>query len=183
MKKFLSDLISPQKQHFQTHPFLAVVYLASLLCGILSSLMILGSVLITCQSIWVRFVMNGSTIWQTEMVVYLMIAATSLGLPYVQLLKGHVNVDLLTHLLSPKGQKIVSALAYLATMLVVMLIVFYGFELFQIAYQRNWKSETIWGVRLWIPYLSLPVGFGLFFLQLFSDLYCELKEISFSSLT
>ena len=32
--------------------------------------------------------------WQTEAVIYLMVGATLLGLPYVQKLKGHVNVDL-----------------------------------------------------------------------------------------
>jgi TRAP-type C4-dicarboxylate transport system permease small subunit len=44
--------------------------------------------------IFVRFVLNQSTVWQTEAVVYLMIAATMIGLPYVQRLRGHVNVDL-----------------------------------------------------------------------------------------
>ena len=64
--------------------------------------MILVSVMITCQMIWVRFVMNESTIWQTEAVTYLMISATLIGLPYVQLLKGHVNVDLVPMLLPPR---------------------------------------------------------------------------------
>jgi TRAP-type C4-dicarboxylate transport system permease small subunit len=57
--------------------------------------MIVISVAITCQMIFVRFVLNQSTIWQTEAVIYLMIAATLLGLPYVQKLRGHVNVDLM----------------------------------------------------------------------------------------
>ncbi len=44
--------------------------------------------------IFVRAVLNRSTIWQTEAVIYLMIAATLIGLPYVQKLRGHVGVDL-----------------------------------------------------------------------------------------
>ena len=47
----------------------------------------------------------------------------------------------------------------------------YGFELFHIAFQRNWKSDTVWGVSLWIPYLAIPLGFGLFVLQLAADLF------------
>jgi hypothetical protein len=35
-----------------------------------SAAMIVISVLITCQMIFVRFVLNQSTIWQTEAVVY-----------------------------------------------------------------------------------------------------------------
>ena len=63
--------------------------------------MIVLAVLITCQMIFVRSILNESTIWQTEAVVYLMVGATLLGLPYVQRLRGHVSVDLLPMLLSP----------------------------------------------------------------------------------
>ena len=53
-----------------------VVGAVSTICGVISALMILISVIITCQMIWVRFVLNESTIWQTEAVTYLMISAT-----------------------------------------------------------------------------------------------------------
>ncbi|MEM7018687.1 MAG: TRAP transporter small permease, partial [Pseudomonadota bacterium] len=43
----------------------------SKLFGIVAALMILAAVLITCQMIWVRFVLDASTIWQTEAVTYL----------------------------------------------------------------------------------------------------------------
>ena len=64
--------------------------------------MIVAAVAITCQMIIVRFVLNQSTIWQTEAVIYLVIAATLVGLPYVQRLRGHVNVDLIPISLAPR---------------------------------------------------------------------------------
>ena len=84
------------------NPFLIAVAAISSLAGWVSAAMIVSAVLITCQMIWIRFVMNGSTIWQTEAVVYLMVAATLLGLPYVQRLRGHVNVDLIPMALPPR---------------------------------------------------------------------------------
>ncbi|MBZ0122430.1 MAG: TRAP transporter small permease, partial [Roseovarius sp.] len=66
------------------NPILRAVGLLSRLAGIVASLLILASVVVTCQMIFIRFVLNGSTIWQTEGVTYMMIAATMLGLPYVQ---------------------------------------------------------------------------------------------------
>ena len=138
--------------------------------GVISAAMIAISILIICQMIWVRFVLNGSTIWQTEAVVYLMIAAVLLGLPYVQLLRGHVNVDLLAVILNPTGQKILACVSLSIAMLLSLLIAFYGYEIFHIALERNWRSDTVWGVRLWIPYLSMPVGFVLFALQLLADI-------------
>jgi TRAP-type C4-dicarboxylate transport system permease small subunit len=142
-----------------------------MICGITSAVMIFSAVMITCQMIWVRFVLNESTIWQTETVVYLMISATLIGLPYVQLVRGHVNVDLIPMMLTVKFQKVLAVCTLILTIAIVAIIAFFGFEFFYTAFEKNWKSDTVWGVRLWIPYLSLPVGFGLFLLQLSSDLY------------
>lgn len=142
----------------------------SLLCGVLAAVMILASVIITCQMIWMRFVLNASTIWQTEAVTYLMISATLIGLPYVQLLKGHVNVDLVPMLLPPLWRKVLALLVLTLSIVVIAIMTYHGYELFHTAWERNWRSESIWGVRLWIPYLALPVGLGIFVLQMFADL-------------
>ncbi len=152
-------------------PLLKAIGVLSTVCGVTAALMIFVSVLITCQMIWMRFVMNASTIWQTEMVVYLMIAATMIGLPYVQRLRGHVNVDLLPMVLSPPLRRLLASFTLALTIAVAGIIAFYGFELFHIAFERNWKSDTVWGVSLWIPYLAIPLGFGLFVLQLAADLF------------
>jgi hypothetical protein len=77
----------------------------SLVCGWLAAAMIVVSVAITCQMIFVRFVLNLSTVWQTEAVTYPDDRATLVGLPYVQRLRGHVNVDLLPGLLPPPLRK------------------------------------------------------------------------------
>jgi len=142
----------------------------STVCGWISALMILSSVLITCQMIFVRFVLRQSTIWQTEMVIYLMVGATMLGLPYVQKLRGHVNVDLLPMWL-PRGPRTVLALLVLGLGIVVLSIMaWYGYENWHIAWERGWRSPSVWRPPLWLPYLLLPVGFGLFILQLLADL-------------
>jgi len=165
-----------QNQAKPQSPFIRLVTLISTLCGITSALMIFSAVMITCQMIWVRFVLNESTIWQTESVVYLMISATLIGLPYVQLLRGHVNVDLIPMMLSDKRRKVLSVCTLTLTIAIVAVIAFYGFEFFYMAFEKNWKSDTIWGVRLWIPYLALPLGFGLFLLQLIADLYAVMTS-------
>ncbi|MEM0908081.1 MAG: TRAP transporter small permease subunit, partial [Pseudomonadota bacterium] len=118
----------------------------SVAAGVVSALMILSAVIITCQLIFMRFVLNASTIWQTEAVTYLMIAATMLGLPYVQRLKGHVNVDLVPMLLPPKACKVLQGVTLMATAAVAAVMTYHGYELFHIAFERNWKSDTVWGV-------------------------------------
>ena len=150
--------------------FVKVINGLSLLCGWAAAAMIVASVLITCQMIFVRAVLNHSTIWQTEAVVYLMITATLLGLPYVQRLRGHVSVDLLPMMLPPKARRVLITLTLLASAAVILVMLYYGIEQWYMAWERGWRSDTVWGVRLWIPYLALPIGFVIYLLQLLVDL-------------
>lgn len=143
----------------------------STICGALAASMIVASVLITCQMIWVRFVLGRSTIWQTEAVIYLMIGATLIGLPFVQKLRGHVAVDLLPTLLPPALRRGLAVATLAATAAIVAAMTWYGWEMFHLAWARGWRSETVWAVPLWITYISMPLGFGLFLLQLGCDLW------------
>ncbi len=141
------------------------------LCGVIAALMIFASVLITCQMIFVRAVLRQSTIWQTEAVIYLVIAATLLGLPYVQRMRGHVGVDLVPSMLPVGARRVLALVVLLATLIMAAVMTWYGWEMFHIAWSRGWRSETVWGFPLWIPYLAMPLGFVLFLVQLIADLW------------
>ena len=151
--------------------FIQLVGRISTVCGWIAAAMIVAAVAITCQMIFLRAVLNVSTYWQTEAVIYLMVSATLLGLPYVQRLRGHVNVDLLPLMLPFEARRILGIGVLGATILVIALMAYYSVEQWHEAWSKNWRSDTVWGVRLWIPYLSIPIGFSVFLLQLFADLY------------
>jgi TRAP-type C4-dicarboxylate transport system permease small subunit len=38
------------------------------------------------------------------------------------------------------------------------------------AWSANWRSDTVWRVRLWIPYAAMPVGLGLLVLEYVAEL-------------
>ncbi len=133
------------------NPFLRFVAALSTLAGWCSAAMIVASVAITCQMIVIRFVLNGSTIWQTEAVIYLMIAATLVGLPYVQRLRGHVNVDLVPLSLPRRARFILAVITSLLSITIIAIMLWYGYENWHFAMERGWRSDTVWGVRLWIP--------------------------------
>ena len=152
------------------NPFLRTVAAISTLAGWIAAGMIVAAVFITCQMIVIRFVLNGSTVWQTEAVIYLVIAATLLGLPYVQRLRGHVNVDLVPLALPAGARKVLAIITLSVSIAIVAVMFWYGYDYWHFAWERGWRSETVWAVPLWIPYLALPVGFALFLLQLVADL-------------
>jgi TRAP-type C4-dicarboxylate transport system permease small subunit len=98
-------------------------------------------------------------------------------LPYVQHLRGHVNVDLIPLMLKGRVRFGLAVVTLTMSIVMIAIMVWYGFEYWHFAYERNWKSDTVWGVRLWIPYLSIPVGLGLLMLQLIADLVAIFLKI------
>ncbi|MEO1066092.1 MAG: TRAP transporter small permease [Pseudomonadota bacterium] len=157
--------------------FLRVVATLSSLAGWCSASMIVCAVGLTCQMIFIRFVLNGSTVWQTEAVVYLMVGATLLGLPYVQRLRGHVNVDLIPLVFRGTARRVLAIITLSVSIAIVAVMLWYGYEYWHLAWSKNWRSDTVWGVQLWIPYLALPIGFGLFLLQLIADLVAVILRV------
>ena len=111
--------------------------------------------------VFVRYVLNQNTIWQTDLVTYCIIAATFIGSPYVLLTRGHVNVDVLPLYLGPRGPlrlalvRSVMSLAFCAVMTVLT------FLFWKEAWDNRWVSDTMWRARLWIPYSAMPIGLGL----------------------
>jgi TRAP-type C4-dicarboxylate transport system permease small subunit len=150
---------------------LRVIAFISTTCGVIAAFMILAAVFITCQMIFLRFALGVSTIWQTEAVIYLMVSATLIGLPYVQKLRGHVSVDLLPTLLPERMRRALAAATLAVTSVMIAIMLYYAWDMFHMAWSGGWRSETVWAVPLSIPYAALPLGFGLFLLQLASDLW------------
>ena len=75
--------------------FTRIVRWLSVAFGLFAAALTAAAVVIVCQMVFVRYVLNETTIWQTDFVTYSLVAATFFGSPYVLLTKGHVNVDVL----------------------------------------------------------------------------------------
>jgi len=144
----------------------------SQLCGIVAAALIGLGVLVVCEMVFVRYVLNQNTIWQTDFVTWSLVAATFVGSSYVLLTRGHVNVDLLPQHLGPRARwwlafaSIVMSLAF--CLILTVLTARFWLE----AWDNRWVSDTMWRARLWIPYSSMPVGLAILCLQYIADLYC-----------
>lgn len=141
----------------------------SRLCGIVAAIMVLVSVLIVCQMVFVRYVLEDSSIWQTEFVTYLLLAATLVGSPYVLLTRGHVNVDLLPIYLGHRWRMVLAFVAAALSLAFCLVMTWSSWHFWYEAWEADWLSDTVWGVRLWIPYAAFPIGFGVLSLQYLAD--------------
>jgi TRAP-type C4-dicarboxylate transport system permease small subunit len=138
--------------------------------GVFSALLIASAVVIVCQMVFIRYVLNSNTIWQTDFVTFSLIAATFLGAPYVLLTRGHVNVDVLPLILGDRGRFWLAIVAIALSLAFCLTMTVLTFQLWHEAWTQNWVTETMWRARLWIPYASMPVGLGLLSLQYVGDL-------------
>lgn len=142
----------------------------SFVFGVLAALLIFVSVGIVCHMVFVRFVLGQSTVWQTPVVTYGLIAATFLGSPYVLATRGHVNVDILPFFLPQRGRIVLAIIASTVSLLFCAVVVIYAVEFWHEAWSKDWTSSSVFRIPLWIPYASLPIGFGLLALQSLADL-------------
>lgn len=151
--------------------FIRAVRLISLLCGYFAAALIAVGVVVVCEMVFVRFVLNENTIWQTDFVTYSLVAATFVGSPYVLMTRGHVNVDVLPHYLGPRARFRLALASTLMAMAFCVVMLVLTAQYWTQAWNERWLSNTMWRVRLWIPYASMPVGLAILTLQYVVDLY------------
>jgi TRAP-type C4-dicarboxylate transport system permease small subunit len=153
-----------------TQRFVNAVRLSSQICGFVAAGMIAAGVLVVCHMVFVRYVLNYNTIWQTDLTTYFLIGATFIGSPYVLMTRGHVNVDVLPHYMGRRGRWWLAVFSGILTLAFSIVLAVLTFQFWQQAWDNKWVSDTMWRARLWIPYASMPIGLGLLTLQSVADL-------------
>ncbi|HET6468119.1 MAG TPA: TRAP transporter small permease [Geminicoccaceae bacterium] len=154
--------------------FVRLVATLSRASGVLAAALILVSVFVVCQMVLARYALGHPTTWQTEFVIYSLVATTLVGSPYVLLHRGHVNMDIVVLYSGQRLRFWLALAAGLISLAFCLLLFFYGVHFWYEAWSRGWRSDTITRVPLWIPYLALPLGMGLLVLQLVAELGCLL---------
>jgi TRAP-type C4-dicarboxylate transport system permease small subunit len=150
--------------------FIRGITLLSQICGVFAAGGIAASVVIVCEMVFIRYVLNETTIWQTDFVTFSIVAATFIGSPYLLLNRGHVNVDVLPIYLGQKGRYRLALASMLMSFAFCAVMTVLTSQFWYEAWENNWRSESIWRVRLWIPYAAMPIGLGLLSLQYVAEL-------------
>jgi len=133
--------------------------------AVLATILIIAAMLVVCQMILMRYAFRLPTVWQTDFVVFSATVAMFLGAPYVLLNGGHVGVDAVEMIVSPRTRyfmRVVASffgLTFCAIMLAATWIQFYE------AWEGDWRHSSVWAPPLWIPLSILPVSFAMLCLQ------------------
>jgi len=145
----------------RANPLRRTVDLLSDVAGYFSSAAILLATLVIVQQVVVRYVFQSPTIWQVELAIYLLMAATFIGAAYGLKEDSHINIELVTGLLPPRAKAVLDLCTSFLALLFCLYIAWKGGIMWLEAYHGDWDSSSLWSVKLVYPYAILPIGMGL----------------------
>jgi TRAP-type C4-dicarboxylate transport system permease small subunit len=166
----MADINAPPRGDSMERFARAITFLSQA-CGVVAAALIASGVLVVCEMVFVRYVLNQSTIWQTDFTTYCLVAATFIGSPYLLLNRGHVNVDVLPHYLGERGRYRLALASALMAFAFCAVMTVLTFNFWHEAWSQRWVSDTMWRARLWIPYAAMPIGLGILTLQYVAEIY------------
>ncbi|MEK9646212.1 MAG: TRAP transporter small permease [Alphaproteobacteria bacterium] len=144
--------------------YVSVISAISRFLGVVSVVLMVAALLSVCHMVVMRGILGQAVIWQTEFATFALVSATFLGCPYVLMVRGHVNVELLPLKVGLSARRTLALVTAGAALLFCIAVLVNAAEWWWEAYEAGWTTDSIWRPRLWIYYLSLPVG--MFFLSL-----------------
>jgi C4-dicarboxylate transporter DctQ subunit len=143
----------------------AVVIVLSKVTGLIGAIFLLAAALVTTEGVLVRKILGWSTTWQIELSVFLLMYACFVGAAYAQMGEHHLNIDLLIIYLPPRVRETLLVITGILSCVICVVIAWYAWPMWWDAVLLNEHSESLWGPPMWIPYMFLPLGLTLLFLQ------------------
>jgi TRAP-type C4-dicarboxylate transport system permease small subunit len=130
-----------------------------------ASLALMGASIILSYSVVVRALFRAPTYWQDEASVFLLVGATFLTAAYVQSERGHVAIEALTSLLSPRINQLRLIMVDIFTLAFCLFFAWKSWTLLHEAVEDGQISSSTWGPPMWIPYSLMAIGMSLLCVQ------------------
>jgi TRAP-type C4-dicarboxylate transport system permease small subunit len=137
----------------------------------LSAIAILLSSLILTYEVVMRYLLRVPTIWEIESAIYLGVLATFMGAAYGLKDGAHINIDLITRALPPSIQNRLYSITNFISLLFCIYLAYKGWQCWWEAFSKGWRSESLWGPPLAIPYFFFPLGMTLLSLQFVIEIF------------
>jgi TRAP-type C4-dicarboxylate transport system permease small subunit len=125
---------------------------------------------ILSYSVMARYFFKIPTEWQDETAIFLLIGATFFSGAFVQSFRGHVGVEAIAGLLSPRVNRYRMMFVELVSMLFCSFFAWKSWTLFLESLHEGHTSNSTWGPPLWIPYFIMAAGMTLLSLQLLLEI-------------
>jgi TRAP-type C4-dicarboxylate transport system permease small subunit len=138
----------------------------NVLTGYLSGITIVVASIVVCYGVLMRYYFHSSIGWMLEMSIFLLVIATFMSAGYTQLLRGHVTIEVLEHILSSRANKWRYLVGDILSLAFCAFLAWNAWEFFHEAYVDGRVTNSTWGPKLWIPYSFMFIGTSALSLQL-----------------
>ncbi|BDD90826.1 TRAP transporter small permease [Pandoraea sp. XJJ-1] len=138
----------------------------SRLLMVVCMLALVGAALVLSYSVFARHVLKLATDWQDEAAVFLLVGATFVSAAHVQHLRGHIGIEAITTLLSPRVNRVRRWCVDMVSFAFCGFFAWKSWTLFWEAYVDGQTSSSTWGPPLSIPYGLMAFGMTLLTVQL-----------------
>jgi TRAP-type C4-dicarboxylate transport system permease small subunit len=133
---------------------------------LVSSIALVLAAFVLTYSVASRYFFHFSTDWQDELSVFLIVGAVFMSSAAIQARRGHVGIEAVVSLLSPRVNRVRQWLVDLASLAFCSYFAWKSWTLLEEAWTENYHSGSTWGPPLWIPYLLMTTGMALLSIQL-----------------
>ena len=125
--------------------------------------------LISILNVIVRYATNVSFAFTEEYSVFLLVIVTFVGAGLAYTNNGHICISILVNKVGREGQIFLNSLAFISSVTMFALLVYYGSDLAIDEYLFEETSPALgyptWIYTMWLPLLSLAVLFRIFQVQ------------------
>lgn len=133
---------------------------------ILASVALVLAGAILSYSVGARYFFNAPNYWQDEAAIFLLVGSTFLTCAYVQSRRGHIGIEAIVELLSPRVNRIRAIVVDIASFLFCAFFSWKSWTLFHEAWVDGQVSSSTWAPPLTIPYSVMAIGMTLMSVQI-----------------
>ncbi len=158
-----SEAVSEKPDTGGFERFIAPVNYVVTLC---SSIALVVASFVLTYSVLSRYFFHFSTDWQDEFSVFLIVGAVFLSSAAVQSRRGHVAIEAVSAMLSPKVNRIRLLIVDVASLIFCGFFTWKSWLLLHEAIVEGFRTGSTWQPPLWIPYSLMTAGMALLTIQI-----------------
>jgi TRAP-type C4-dicarboxylate transport system permease small subunit len=133
---------------------------------VVSSMALVVAAAVLTYSVIARYFLGIATDWQDEVSVFLIVGAVFMSAAAVQAKRGHIGIEAVAALLSPRANRVRQFVVDLASLAFCSYFAWKSWTLLEEAIIEGYHSSSTWAPPLSIPYSLMAAGMVLLSLQL-----------------
>ncbi|MFL6659265.1 MAG: TRAP transporter small permease [Massilia sp.] len=142
----------------------------------LSMVAIVLTAAVLTYSVAVRYFFKAPTDWQDDVVIFMLVGVTFFCTPYVQSYRGHIGIDALSSLLSPRVNAIRLFLVDVISLIFCAFFSWKSWTMFREAYVDHHTTGSTLELPLSIPYAMMALGMSILTFQILIQVLTHLTN-------